>query len=121
MREFAAFAAKSGNLPGVLTEVIHAVPHDAGSGGVAALFLDDLPLAVWLTLTDSRLHQSLLRRLLSEFERRVDAAFSHGIGGYGVGRSSHGAAPTDDGRPQCRHEPGVNRGAGRNRCSAGVA
>ena len=65
-RAFSAFGAKTGNLPGVLTEVIYAVPRDAASGGVATLFLKDLPLAVWFTLKEDRLHQDLLRRLLSE-------------------------------------------------------
>ena len=72
-RAFSVFGAKSGSLPGVLTEVIYAVPHDAASGGVAALFLDDLPLAVWFTLTQSHLQKAFLRRLLSDPEFFVRA------------------------------------------------
>lgn len=67
-RAFSVFGAKSGSLPGVLTEVIYAVPHDAASGAVAALFLDDLPLAVWFALTQSHLQKDFLRRLLSDPE-----------------------------------------------------
>ena len=67
-REFTAFGTKGGSLPGVLTETTYAVPRDAVVGGVAALFLDELPLAVWFTLAESYLHQELLRQLLSDFE-----------------------------------------------------
>ncbi len=68
-REFTAFGTKGGSLPGVLTEATYAVPRDAAvGGGVAALFLDELPLAVWFTLAESYLHQELLRQLLSDFE-----------------------------------------------------
>ena len=85
-------------MAGVLTEVSYAVPRDA-TGGVAALFFDELPLAVWFTLAkgrtrrervgreggevqvtaevdvrgSNRLNRDLLRRLLSdpEFFERV--------------------------------------------------
>ena len=65
-RAFNAFGAKTGSLPGVLTEVVYAVPRYAAPGGVATLFLNDLPFAAWFTLRDDRLHQDLLRRLLSD-------------------------------------------------------
>ena len=95
-REFSAYGTKSGALAGVLTEVSYAVPRDA-TGGVAALFFDELPLAVWFTLAKgrtrrervgreggevqvtNRLNRDLLRRLLSDREffervrRRLDA------------------------------------------------
>lgn len=67
-REFTAFGTKGGALPGVLTEATYAAPRDGAPTGVAALFFDELPLAVWLTLIDSYLHQDLLRRLLSDPE-----------------------------------------------------
>lgn len=67
-REFTAFGTKGGSLPGVLTEATYAMPRSAASGGVAALLLDELPVAVWLSLTQSYLHQDLLRRLLSDPE-----------------------------------------------------
>ena len=65
-REFTAFGTKGGSLSGVLTEVTYAVPRDAVAGGVAALFLDRLPPAVWFILAESYLHQDFLRRLLSD-------------------------------------------------------
>lgn len=65
-REFTAFGTKGGALPGVLTEATYAAPGDGTPPGVAALFFDELPLAVWLTLLDSYLHQDLLRQLLSD-------------------------------------------------------
>ncbi len=67
-QEFTAFGTKGGSLAGVLTEATYAVPRDAASGGVAALFLEELPLAVWFTLAENYLHQDLLRRLLSDTE-----------------------------------------------------
>ena len=67
-QEFTAFGTKGGSLAGVLTEATYAVPRDAASGGVAALFLEELPLAVWFTLEENYLHQDLLRRLLSDTE-----------------------------------------------------
>ena len=67
-REFTAFGTKGGSLAGVLTEATYAVPLDAAAGRVAALFLDELPLAVWFTLAESYLHQDLLRQLLSDPE-----------------------------------------------------
>ena len=78
-QEFTAFGTKGGSLAGVLTEATYAVPRDAASGGVAALFLEELPLAVWFTLAENYLHQDLLRRLLSDTEffegvrQRLDA------------------------------------------------
>lgn len=65
-REFTAFGTKGGALPGVLTEATYAAPGDGAPAGVAALFFDELPLAVWFTLIDSYLHQDLLRQLLSD-------------------------------------------------------
>ena len=93
-RGFTSFGTKGGSLAGVLTEATYAVPRGAATGGVAALFFDELPLAVWLTLAlgqaqqdlpqpsgdglrltaeiraraPSYLHQDLLRRLLSDPE-----------------------------------------------------
>ena len=93
-REFTAYGTKGGSLAGVLTEATYAVPRDAASGGVAALFFEELPLAVWLTLAQAEvrqevastedgrlsmtagtsaqgpsiLHQDLLRRLLTDPE-----------------------------------------------------
>lgn len=64
--EFTAFGTKGGALPGVLTEATYAAPRDGAPAGVAVLFFDELPLAVWFTLIDSYLHQDLLRRLLSD-------------------------------------------------------
>ena len=67
-RKFTAFGTKGGSLPGVLTEATYAMPRDTASGAVAALFLNELPLAVWFTLVQSYLHQDLLHRLLSDPE-----------------------------------------------------
>ena len=93
-REFTSFGTKGGSLPGVLTEATYAVPRDAASGGVAALFFEELPFAVWLRLAQAEvrqevaatedgrvrvtaeasvrgpsiLHQDLLRRLLTDPE-----------------------------------------------------
>ncbi len=93
-REFTSFGTKGGSLAGVLTEATYAVPRDAASGGVAALFFEELPLAVWLRLAQAEvrqevagtedgrvrvtaeasvqaptiLHQDLLRRLLTDPE-----------------------------------------------------
>ena len=83
-REFAAYGTKGGSLPGVLTEATYAVPRNHASGAVAALFLNELPLAVWLTLQDSYLHQDFLRRLLADAEffetvrQRLDAPAAAG-------------------------------------------
>ena len=65
-REFRAFGAKGGALPGVLTEAAYAAPGGGVASGVAALFFDELPLAVWFTLIDSFLHQDFLRQLLAD-------------------------------------------------------
>ncbi len=93
-RQFTSFGTKGGSLTGVLTEAAYAVPRDAASGGVAALFFEDLPFLVWLTLVQGlgredlvatervrlsvtveapereprQLHQALLLRLLSDPE-----------------------------------------------------
>ena len=93
-REFTSFGTKGGSLAGVLTEATYVVPRDAASGGVAALFFEELPLAVWLRLAQAEvrqeiagtedgrvrvtaeasvrgasiLHQDLLRRLLTDPE-----------------------------------------------------
>ena len=83
-REFAAYGTKGGSLPGVLTEATYAVPRNHASGAVAALFLNELPPAVWLTLQDSYLHQDFLRRLLADAEffetirQRLDAPAAAG-------------------------------------------
>ena len=60
-REFTSFGAKGGSLPGVLTEAAYAAPRDAASGGVAALFFEELPLAVWLMLAGGEVRQDLVR------------------------------------------------------------
>ena len=60
-REFTAYGTKGGSLAGVLTEATYAVPRDAASGGVAVLFFEELPLAVWLTLTEGQVRQNLVR------------------------------------------------------------
>ena len=49
-----AFGAKGVSLPGVLTEATYAVPRNAALGGGAALFFEELPLAVWFTLIPGR-------------------------------------------------------------------
>ena len=93
-REFTSFGTKGGSLAGVLTEATYAVSRDAASGGVAVLFFEELPLAVWLRLAQAEvrqdvagtedgrvrvtaevsvqapsiLHQDLLRRLLTDPE-----------------------------------------------------
>ena len=64
--EFTAFGTKGGALPGVLTEATYAAPRDGPAAGVAAVFFDELPLAVWLRLIDGYLHQDFLRQLLSD-------------------------------------------------------
>ena len=64
-RAFTAYGTKGGSLPGVLTEATYATPRDAAAGGVAALFFDELPLAVWFTLMESYLHQAFLAQLLT--------------------------------------------------------
>ncbi len=96
-----AFGGKSGNLPGVLTEVIYAVPRDATSGGVATLLLDDLPLAIWVTLKESRLHQELLRRLLSDHD-----FFVHVRQRLDTKTPGHGRDP-EAVRPVAGEHPGV--------------
>ena len=60
-REFTAYGTKGGSLAGVLTEATYAVPRDAASGGVAVLFFEELPLAVWLTLIEGQVRQNLVR------------------------------------------------------------
>ena len=93
-REFASYGTKGGSLAGVLTEAAYAQPRDDESGAVAALFFEELPFAVWLTLIQGQvrqdvastedgrmrvtaevgvqglsiLHQDLLRRLLTDPE-----------------------------------------------------
>ena len=60
-REFTSFGTKGGSLAGVLTEATYAVPRDAASGGVAALFFEELPLAVWLRLAQAEVRQDVVR------------------------------------------------------------
>ena len=58
-REFTSYGTKGGSLAGVLTEATYAVPRDAASGGVAALFFEELPLMVWLTLAQAEVRQEV--------------------------------------------------------------
>lgn len=58
-REFASYGTKGGSLAGVLTEASYALPRDAGSGAVAAVFFEELPFAVWLTLIQGRVRQDV--------------------------------------------------------------
>ncbi len=138
-REFSAYGTKSGAMAGVLTEVSYAAPRDA-TGGVAALFLEELPLAVWFTLSEgrvrrdgvgrgggevraevdgrgaNRLNRDLLRRLLSDPEffdrvrRRLDARPAVELGGGAEDDAARGGVPVRRATGAAR---GCRSGAGR--------
>ncbi|MET0384699.1 MAG: hypothetical protein ABW321_02010 [Polyangiales bacterium] len=68
---FERYGSKTGSLPGALTAASFATPKSAGPL-VAVFLLDGLPIAVWLELMHSFLHQRLEQDLLADpafFER----------------------------------------------------
>jgi D-alanyl-D-alanine carboxypeptidase len=76
---FAQLGTKGGSLPGILTSATFATPHSKQSARVVALFFEGMPMAVWLELMHSFVHQRFEQQLLDDdafFERvraRVDA------------------------------------------------
>lgn len=64
--QFESVGTKPGSLPGLLTSAYYAVPKGQNKVRVLALFLDQLPIAVWLQLMQKFLHQRFELRLLSD-------------------------------------------------------
>jgi hypothetical protein len=71
-KQFESVATKAGSLPSVLTSAYIARPKGHDKARVLVLFLDRLPIAVWLQLMQKFLHQRFELQLLSDdayFER----------------------------------------------------
>jgi D-alanyl-D-alanine carboxypeptidase len=64
--KFENVGTKPGSLPGVLTSAYYARPKGTDKVRVLALFLDQLPIAVWLQLMQKFLHQRFELQLLSD-------------------------------------------------------
>lgn len=64
--QFESVGTKPGSLPGLLTSAYYATPKGKDKVRVLALFLDQLPIAVWLQLMQKFLHQRFELRLLSD-------------------------------------------------------
>ncbi|MET0389749.1 MAG: serine hydrolase [Polyangiales bacterium] len=64
--EHDVFAAKSGSLPGVISSLTYARPAGSGSLRVCAVFLQQLPPAVWLHLSHGLLRQRFEAELLQD-------------------------------------------------------
>lgn len=70
--QFERLGAKSGSLPGLLSEVYYARAKGHDKVRVLAMALDRLPLAVWLQLMQKYVHQQLALKLLQD-----DTFFEH--------------------------------------------
>ena len=109
-REFSAYGTKSGAMAGVLTEVSYAAPRDA-TGGVAALFLEELPLAVWFTLSEGRVRRDGVGRG-GEVRAEVD-------GERGESPEPGPSSPTAVGPRVLRPRPAASRCGTRGRTRRG--
>jgi hypothetical protein len=64
--QFDSVGTKPGSLPGLLTSAYYARPKGQDKVRVLALFLDKLPIAVWLQLMQKFLHQRFELQLLND-------------------------------------------------------
>jgi hypothetical protein len=64
--QFDSVGTKPGSLPGLLTSAYYATPKGKDTVRVLALFIDKLPIAVWLQLMQKFLHQRFELSLLSD-------------------------------------------------------
>lgn len=71
-QQFERVGTKSGSLPGLLCEVYYARAKGHDKVRVLAMFLDRLPIAVWLQLMQKFVHQRFALQLLQD-----DAFFGH--------------------------------------------
>jgi hypothetical protein len=76
---FDSVGTKPGSLPGLLTSAYYARPKGQNKLRVLALFLDELPTAVWLQLMQKFLHQRFELHLLSDdaFFEQVKQRLAH--------------------------------------------
>jgi hypothetical protein len=77
--QFDSVGTKPGSLPGLLTSAYYARPKGQNKLRVLALFLDELPIAVWLQLMQKFLHQRFELRVLSDdaFFEQVKQRLEH--------------------------------------------